>query len=205
MDMKDINESNLKEEVEKNEGKDTVEVKELDSIIKITFLNTGHIYVIDGSGNTIDSSVNFSVSNKYDSENNLIGLFVNLDDVDRNKFENTDEYGNKLYEKAMAVLATKKVEEKEELLLQYVNFSEMFEGGTSEPPFKSIEELLQSGNPPYNSVQEVADAEGMEIDAFLTSILSEIFSSVAFIENPNGTIDEFFMRERISCRRLFNV
>lgn len=205
MDMKDINESNLKEEVEKNEGKDTVEVKELDSIIKITFLNTGHIYVIDGSGNTIDSSVNFSVSNKYDSENNLIGLFVNLDDVDRNKFENTDEYGNKLYEKAMAVLATKKVEEKEELLLQYMNFLGMFEDGTSEPPFKSIEEALQSGNPPYNSVQEAADAEGMEIDAFLTSILSEIFSSVAFIENPNGTIDVVFMRERIYYKRLFNV
>ena len=176
--LESIGIDNLKEEIEKITGSNSIKITEVgENLLSVKFNATGNKYMVTKDGNVIDLTLKLGAYYNLDKETNEIYLVPYIENIEELMQIVT---GEELVEKLISEMTQ---EQKEQLFLTYCNY--MME---SEKQYEKIEDLLKDLECSNidEAVKKITGDEILNLNEFLYGAGNE---GGVIIENPDGSIN----------------
>ena len=176
--LESIGKDNLKEEIEKITGSNSIKITEVgENLLSVKFNATGNKYMVTKDGNVIDLTLKLGAYYNLDKETNEIYLVPYIENIEELMQIVT---GEELVKKLISEMTQ---EQKEQLFLTYCNY--MME---SEKQYEKIEDLLKDLECSNidEAVKKITGDEILNLNEFLYMVGYE---GVIIIENPDGSIN----------------
>ena len=176
--LESIGKDNLKEEIEKITGSNSIKITEVgENLLSVKFNATGNKYMVTKDGNVIDLTLKLGAYYNLDKETNEIYLVPYIENIEELMQIVT---GEELVEKLISEMTQ---EQKEQLFLTYCNY--MME---SEKQYEKIEDLLKDLECSNidEAVKKITEDEFLNLNEFLFYAGG---AGGVIIENPDGSIN----------------
>ena len=178
---KELNETNLEEEIVALEGEDNVTVVKDGNFYKVTFNNTKNGYLVTEKGTMFDPAIKLDVD--YEEDSGIIYLtpnYPNLEEVEE-LFDSEEDY-------LRTILSLNTFEENEKIFVHYNSVFDMADEIITEP-YKNSDQICTEYFDPYTSIEEIVADEGIEKEEWIINTLIGDWMGFYTVENPDGSVD----------------